>query len=144
MAREVNRNELRDIRLCYFRERRIAILGAHGRQGQPNCIRWRLSKHSNTRGVSRIRPYGSTHWSVQVAGSSITSVDLPCDKSEDRKTTRIASSLVNSPRFSIKGEHLPVSPEHYPITLYDGGLIGAKGIIKQEGCASKACSISDK
>lgn len=52
--------------------------------------------------VSRTSPYGLTHWSDQVAGSSITSVDLPCDKSEDRKTTRIASSLVNSPRFGIK------------------------------------------
>ena len=39
MAGEVNRNELRDIRLCYFRERRNSILGARGCQtNQVTCV----------------------------------------------------------------------------------------------------------
>jgi hypothetical protein len=103
MTGEVNRNELRDIRLCYFRERRILYWGRMDVGANQIAYVGGYRSTATSAGGGFAHPVLTAQLAglVQVAGSSITSVDLPCNKSEDRKPIRFASSLTNSPGFGI-------------------------------------------
>ena len=134
-----------------------SILGAHGRQSQLKLHALAAIEAAATSArVSRTCPQHSTHWSVQVAGASMTSVDLPYDQFEDREPIRSASPLANSPRSDIKvatSSHISTTLSNRAVrwgitrhedTLRRPFLWPDQCMIKQEECVSKACSISNK